>query len=290
MTVNGKEYKADIPQIKNRENIERKIRRVVVHAGRFHADDVFSAAMLLMIYPDAEILRVFDVSEELSNDDKTIVADIGYGRYDHHQPDAETRSDGNRYSACGLVFRDFKQILFDGNPDAADSFEKKFIIPVEIDDNGGAGNPLSRTIYSFNPTWDSDEDGDLRFAEAVSFVQSLIDRELQKMDADARAAVIVRQAFEESDGRIVLLHNDLPWREFLIDTTALYAVYPSVRGGYNIQTVPEKEGSKKPKKPLPKEWINNRPDGCNFVHPDLFIASFDTEAAAMATAKQAASL
>ena len=287
MIVNGKEYRTDIPQIKNRSNVETGISRVVVHAGRFHADDVFCAAMLLMIYPNAEVLRIVSVSKELSRDDKTIVADIGYGKYDHHQPDAEIRSDGNRYSACGLVFRDFKHILFEGNPDAAERFERKYIIPVEIDDNGGAGNPLSSTISSFNPSWDSGEDNDAKFAEAVSFVQSLIDRELQKMDAEARAEVIVKQALGESDGRIVLLHKDLPWRDFLIKTTALYAVYPSIRGGYNIQTVPEKEGSKKPKKPLPEEWISNRPEGCTFVHPTLFIASFDTEAAAMAAAEQA---
>jgi uncharacterized UPF0160 family protein len=290
MIVNGKEYERSIQQIKNRNSVATEISRIVVHAGRFHADDVFCAAMLLMIYPNAEVLRVVSVSEDLSNDDKAIVADIGYGKYDHHQPDAEIRSDGNRYSACGLVFRDFKHILFDGNLAAAERFERKYILPVEIDDNGGAGNPLSSTISAFNPSWDSGEDSDAKFAEAVSFVQSLIERELQKMDAEARAEVIVKKALAESDGRIVLLHQDLPWRDFLIKTTAIYAVYPSIRGGYNIQTVPEKEGSKKPKKPLPKEWINNRPDGCNFVHPDLFIASFDTEAAAMATAKQAASL
>ena len=68
----------------------------------------------------------------------------------HHQPDTERRADGNLYAACGLVFRDFKHILFDGDPGEADIFEREYIIPVEIADNGGTENPLSLAVSAFN--------------------------------------------------------------------------------------------------------------------------------------------
>lgn len=257
---------------------EKKIiDRIVVHGGKFHADDVFCVAMALMCWPGAEVVRLNSIPEEYLTDDRTIVADIGFGKYDHHQPDAEEREDGSRYAACGLLFRDLKAIIFEGNNDAAIDFERKYIIPVEIADNGGRENPLSETISAFNATWDSDESSDEAFAEAVSFVMDLIKREKKNVRSEEKAAEIVRAALEASDSKIVELPGYMPWRKTLIPSTAEFVIYPSQRGGYNLQAVPAVYGDKTAKKYLPKEWITEKPEGCFFVHPALFLACFESK-------------
>ena len=54
------------------------------HSGKFHADDVFSAALLLYLNPEITITRGNRVPEDFDG----IVFDIGRGRYDHHQKDS----------------------------------------------------------------------------------------------------------------------------------------------------------------------------------------------------------
>lgn len=69
------------------------------HSGKFHADDVFSAALLLYLNPELTILRGNRVPEEFAG----IVFDIGRGRYDHHQKDSRVRENGIAYAAFGLL-------------------------------------------------------------------------------------------------------------------------------------------------------------------------------------------
>ena len=286
MKINGRVYSEDFPQIKCRSYKYDAIDRIIVHSGRFHADDVFCAAMLLMCYPDAEILRVSSVDDKYSRDKRTVVADIGFGKYDHHQPDTELRDDGTRYAACGLVFRDHKHILFDGNPDAAVTFERDYIIPVEIADNGGTENPLSRAVSAFNPAWDSDTDSDEMFEKAVLFIQKMIEREIGRHDAELRATEKVKAAFDDSDGSIVILPGYMPWWNVLIDSSAIYVLYPS-RDSWTLYAIPVKKGSKIRKKLLPEEWIDSKPAGCIFTHPQLFVAAFRTQPEALNAARQA---
>ena len=40
------------------------------------------------------------------------VADIGGGKYDHHQKEAAVREDGAKYAACGLLYNEWKNELF----------------------------------------------------------------------------------------------------------------------------------------------------------------------------------
>ena len=64
----------------------------ITHAGVFHAGDVFSTALLKILFPDIIISRVFKAPETPSPNE--IVYDIGFGRFDHHQKDAEMRENG----------------------------------------------------------------------------------------------------------------------------------------------------------------------------------------------------
>lgn len=75
----------------------------MTHGGKFHADDVFSAALLRLLRPDIRIHRGFQVPEAFEG----LVFDIGLGPFDHHQQDAPVRENGVPYAAFGLLWREF---------------------------------------------------------------------------------------------------------------------------------------------------------------------------------------
>ena len=72
------------------------------HSGKFHADDVFSFALLLYLNPEITILRGNRVPDDFDG----IVFDIGRGKYDHHQKDSRIRENGVPYAAFGLLWED----------------------------------------------------------------------------------------------------------------------------------------------------------------------------------------
>ena len=63
------------------EQIQKEHAAAFTHGGKFHADDVFSAALLLHFNPQLTIQRGNRVPEDFDG----IVFDIGRGEYDHHQ-------------------------------------------------------------------------------------------------------------------------------------------------------------------------------------------------------------
>ena len=83
-------------------NLLNKIRTqnaiAFTHSGKFHADDVFSSALLLYLNPELTILR----GNRVPDDFEGIVFDIGRGKYDHHQKDSRIRENGVPYAAFGL--------------------------------------------------------------------------------------------------------------------------------------------------------------------------------------------
>ena len=80
--------------------IRKKDAKAFTHGGKFHADDVFSAALLLYLNPEIQISRGNQVPEDFDG----IVFDIGRGAYDHHQKDSRIRENGVPYAAFGLLW------------------------------------------------------------------------------------------------------------------------------------------------------------------------------------------
>ena len=70
-----------------------------------------------------------------------------------------------------------------------------------------------------------------------------------------------------------------------VGTEAKLIVAPSNRGGWNILTIKVDKDSFEDVMSLPKEWLENKPEGCTFVHTARFIATFNTKDAAITAAK-----
>ena len=86
-------------------------KKIVTHNSTFHADDVFAVATLLIIEPDAEVIRTRDENIISSAD---YVVDVGQiydkdkKRFDHHQlGGAGKRDDGIEYASFGLVWKEY---------------------------------------------------------------------------------------------------------------------------------------------------------------------------------------
>ena len=258
----------------------------ITHGGKFHADDVFSAALLKMINPQINIVRVFQIPDDFDG----IVFDIGAGKYDHHQENAEVRESGVPYAAFGLLWRDFGQAIMSSGLSAkqakkeAEIFDEKFIQPLDEDDNTGNGNPLAGIIATFNPSWDSDESPDHCFAEAVDFATVILKKKIESIMSIQRGKELVESALANSKDNIVILPRFAPWKMVLVPSDAEFVVYPSQRGGYSAQVIPADADTKESKCDFPKQWAGKseaelqRISGIStlkFCHKGRFLISAD---------------
>ena len=253
------------------KELSKDLTEVYTHAGIFHADDVFSTA-LLNIYCGKllQVNRVFKLPE-----DQVFAYDIGMGKYDHHQVDAEVRENGVKYAAFGLIWREIGVEIL-GSEEAAENFDYSFVQMIDIADNTGEKNPVSSIISSFNKNWDEMLVGDIYFHEAVEVAQKILEKLFNSIKSTLRAEKIVKEYLEKTpeDQEYVVFDKFAPWQEIIIPTNKKFAIFPSNRGGYNVQVVPKEFGNPEAKQDLPKEWLDEKPDGCTFVHPGLFLASF----------------
>ena len=125
----------------NQENLLNKIRqkdaKAFTHGGKFHADDIFSSALLLYLNPEIQITRGNQVPEEYDG----IVFDIGRGAYDHHQKDSRVRENGIPYAAFGLLWEELGTEIL--GEELAEKFDvSRRTINRDIEDLCKAGIPI----------------------------------------------------------------------------------------------------------------------------------------------------
>lgn len=296
--------------IKMTKNIETAT--VVTHGGTFHADEVFATVILEKVFGDLTICRTFRIPEDLK--DEVVVYDIGYGKFDHHQKGGNgVRENGVPYAACGLIWKEFghKIVADTRNPELVWKLVDRDIIQgIDSVDNGtmpkvdypAQAMSLSSVISGFNPNWDSNENPDEAFAKAVTFAEIVFDKTLESATSKAKAQQIVEEAIEKAEEHILVLDQFVPWQEYIFSSTnskadeIQFVVFPSNRGGYNWQCVPDGLGSFGQRKPVPEEWKGlNGSDlqlvtgvrTASFCHPAGFIGGAETFTDAYALAKKA---
>ncbi|MDO5520446.1 MAG: MYG1 family protein [bacterium] len=232
----------------------KSIDHAVTHAGKFHADDVFSVALLHYINPDIKIERVNKVPEDYTG----LAFDIGFGAYDHHQLDKRLRENGVPYAAFGLLWESLGSDLI--GEEEAKKFDQRFIEPLDVNDNFGEEHVIARAVSNFNPTWDSDEDAYEAFIKASEWALGILKGEFAQMEGRKRAKDLVEAALAESKDGILILKQSMPWKKYVKDTDITFAIYPSNRGGYCAQAVPSDFDYKVLKCPFNSEWCGKTED------------------------------
>lgn len=285
---------------------------VVTHGGVFHADEVLATVILSKVLEDITVLRTFKVPEGLSDD--VIVYDIGFGRFDHHQKGGNgARENGVPYASVGLIWKEYGHQIVENtaNPELVwELIDRDLIQGVDATDNGAMPKPeselsnmsFSNIISGFNPTWDSNEDSDEAFIKAVEFAETVFENTLKNATAKAKAQKIVEEAIEKSQEHIMVLEQFVPWQEFVFSSEnakaseVQFVVFPSNRGGYNWQCVPDMLGGFGQRKTVPSEWrglsgenlqkVTGVPTAI-FCHAAGFLGSAETFEDAYALAKLA---
>ena len=240
-----------------KEQILKKDASAWTHNGKFHADDVFSAALLLYLNPEIRIFRGNQVPEDFTG----VVFDIGRGRYDHHQKDSRIRENGIPYAAFGLLWEGLGAGIL--GEELAEKFDESFVQPLDNNDNTGEKNELASLIGSFNPAWDSEDNNDEAFFQAVSVAGMILDHKFERYLGNERADQRVNELLEAKeeqslenaeDSRILVLPEFIPCQKRLSETQIAFVIFPSNRGGYCIQPQ-KKEYSMNYKCSFPSEWL-----------------------------------
>ena len=273
----------------------------ITHSGTMHADEVFATAFLELYKGDVSVFRTTTVGEV---DDSVLVYDIGRGKYDHHQLDAEKRENGITYSSFGLLWREFgKSFLeesgFSNIDDLWSEIDKDLVEGIDADDNGFFPKieanyrvkTLPNVIKLFNPSFDSGEDESTQFLKAVDLAKTIIEEEIYYVNGKVIASHRINEIIEESDpnSKYLILDEFLPYEEAILNNpntgNLLFVAFPSNRGGYAIKTLPKSLDDKTARMPFPEEWAGlqdkelesvSKIPGLRFCHTARFIVSCNT--------------
>jgi uncharacterized UPF0160 family protein len=280
------------------------------HNGKFHADDVFAIAILKQLYPDAQVLRTRNASVLNECD---IVVDVGGGPYDHHSTDKVYRDNDIPYASAGLIWRDFGQRVVEQYVSSGETttlvtrVDEKLMQGIDANDNGYELHKdnrimsISEIIGGFNPLWNSRQDEDAAFAEAVNMAATILNHQIQLEVSRLKAVHIVKQAYEQRHQKeILVLEHYCPWTETLMNLddseSVLFVVYPDKFGDYRIQSVPRRLGTFESRKSLPESWAGKEHedlggeigiDDAIFCHPARFIAGAKSKQSIMTMARLA---
>lgn len=222
----------------------------LTHSGVFHADDVFATALLVTLNPDIAIVR----SDSVPVGFEGVAYDVGGGPFDHHRERLRRRSNGVPYASFGLLWERYGHLLVDDKDDAQ-LIDRELVQPIDLTDNTGVGNPLSRCVADFNPFPGAPKgDYDDAFWDAVTWARGVIERRVASVRHARMDVSYVSQRMAECDGCILVFDRPVMWKRTVVGSTYEYVVYPSLRGGYNVQCVPVSMDDQTPVKAFPQEW------------------------------------
>lgn len=273
------------------------IQTIGTHNGQFHADEVFAVAILRELYPNANIIRTRNSSVLQACD---IVVDVDGGQYDHHTTEKEYRENEIPFASAGLIWRDFgKEVIGTYASENHIDIEKVFhsideslFQGIDALDNGHQLDKdyritgISDIISGFNLTWNSDEDEDEAFEQAVTFATQVLRNKLAGVIAKEEAKHIIVDALENRKTKeLLILDTFCPWTKTLLELDeeeeVLFVVFPEKSGEHRIQVVPKEPSSFDARKDLPLSWAGKRDNELGdivgisdavFCHPARFIA------------------
>jgi uncharacterized UPF0160 family protein len=291
---------------------------VVVHNGKFHADDVFSVATFCIykkVTPDKlDIIRTRD-EEEIKKAD--YVFDVGFehdgeSKFDHHQEGwAGKREDNIPYASFGSLWKRFGEEIC-GSKEVADYIDKKIIESLDAEDNGVTiYNNIYEDIFPFtvsdlihhmNPT---DREGmekvDKYFIKAINFAILILEREIERsrdvVEARRIAEIEIEKIYNDTeDKRILVLEKELPWKSIISKyKEPLFVISKNFSdGGWRIDAVKDNPKIFKNRKDFPESWAGKEREelslisgvkDARFCHIRRFICTAKSFEGAMEMAK-----
>ena len=269
---------------------------IATHSGKFHADDVWAAAVLNLMFPGSELVRTRDPAVIARADfavDVGGVWDPEKGRFDHHQKGFKgARASGVVYASAGLVWTEYgprcvslvaeqagHALSLAQATEIAHAIDADLVQYLDMSDTGAARNApgsygLSAIISGFNPGWldeqaaGSAEAADLmrmtRFRQAMDIATDILRNGVLYRVGALLAVQQVRQSQRMDDGRLLFLENSaLPWASIVRNEMpqVLFVISHSMaEQRYMLHTVPSAPESFDARKDLPPHWAGLQGD------------------------------
>lgn len=153
---------------------------VYIHGGRFHADDAMFAAMASIAIQKYKKIPAIHRTNELTGirGENIIVGDIGRGVYDHHEEEgntsigAQNNTEDYTAAACGLLYKDIKNILFPDKRTETQNVFEAFLDIIEHCDNTPDNGTFSDSINLMTPS--DVEKTEERAMQAVQFCKDVV--------------------------------------------------------------------------------------------------------------------
>lgn len=286
---------------------------LVTHDAKFHPDDVFATAFMSKYIENPVVFRT-----SVKNVPKTdaIIYDVGFGKFDHHGPDALRDENGMKYCGFGLLWKEFGRDYLNkiGATDVEELYNRineTLIKQINGVDNGVFPKieapyklmDLDKVIDLFNNNWDEKNvNNNDNFMKAVEVASVIFDLVVKKEQSLIKAKYLVEEAINDVKDNILILKEYMPYSEAIFESDNPKAkeikviILPSNRGGYDIKPRTINKDTKDLLVNFPKAYFGlhgeelRRASGIetiNFVHNNGFIANTKTCDDAIELARQA---
>ena len=152
-----------------------------------------------------------------------------------------------------------------------------------------------RSTASSLKYWDEDYPcaADVAFTKAVLLMDEILKTALKRYTSQVKGREFVQEALAQKQNGVVILEKYVPWKDYVVaDPDALVMVFPSNRGGWNIQMVPKSLEGFETRIDTPYDWhgvsgpdAEDKMPGMTFCHRNGFLVSFRTKENAVAAAQ-----
>ena len=242
------------------------INAIVTHDGVFHADEVFTTALIKLIAKSnnqnkIEVVRTRNpkILQEHLDLENSIVIDVGNSEFDHHQELKYNTINGEEVpmSSFGLVHKKFLElglIMFDKDL-------QNLVVEVDKADNGVAPSTVSTLIRTFTPNWNdtSDTAMDDAFKKAVKFAKGILKNMLEKTNSSLLAEETIKYEIQNlkkqellygTKRNYLILQSFVPFQETIIkhnetvsEEDKIKFVINKNKNKFNLHTIKKSLGS-----------------------------------------------
>ena len=291
------------------------------HNGVFHADDVFSVAVINYARKSfglspAKVVR--SRLQEKWNLCDTLV-DVGEGTYDHHG--SAMQHCGDRWANYPTVPASAFKLVLEALEEVCPwvCYFETLALQIAAQDNGVKSVEVAEVlnlefVKFLNPTWVEDfkEIEDKQFEIAVEMAEVMLEALIRNLDALEAAGeqymIIADKGADPTDFSVEIVAGLPDWQKAVCDFwDADYVFFEGSEGTWYIQCVPETaEDVFSKRKPLPEEWAGARdkdlgsriqmaipdfsPEDAVFCHIGRFIMGVKSREAAKAVLSYLATL
>ena len=284
---------------------------LITHDSKFHPDDIFSTVLLSKIIKNPVLYRTSNVPENTN----AIIYDVGFGKFDHHGPNAKMRTEKIKYCSFGLLWDEYgkeylKSITNSNIDDLHKVIEEKLVMQINGIDNGVFPTitadyeltDLDKIIDMFNPTWDEEPNFDEAFLKALNIAEIIFDNVVRNEISKMKAKEIVLSKIDTVENNILILDKYIPYNDAVFSSSNPKAkdikvvILPSNRGGYCVKPITISKESKELLINFPKEYFGLHDEElqkisgiktARFIHSTGFLGTAETLEDAILLAKKA---